>query len=405
MSPAADPSYREMVLDRARTGFSRFQRQDLADLALAVIIAVLAMLGTLTGSYGDRDGLVLLLDLAITLPLALRRRYPLATFVTILAMIDVRALLLSDLDGAGVFLGLLIGVYSLAAHARLPRAVAGIIAFVPAIIWASWLTTGNPYEDLAFIATLVGGFWLAGRVVWSRNRLVEQLAEQAEELRRSRDAEARARVAEQRARIGRDVHDVVAHSVSLMVVQAEAGEAQLAHDHPSSECLRAIQRVGRSTLNELRTVLGALADDRDRIQARSTTGGPGLRDVHLLAADLAEAGLHVDLQVEGDVGTIAGGVDVAAYRILQEALTNTLRHSPGARVSACVSVTPGEVIVDVVDSGGTRVAPDANGTGRGLIGMQERAALYGGQVQAGPTDDGFQVHARIPDPFTTETSA
>lgn len=396
-----------MVLDRARTGLSRFQRQDLADLALAVIIAVLAMVGTLTGSYGDRYGLVLVLDLAITLPLALRRRYPLATFLTILAMIDVRALLLSDLDGAGVFLGLLVGVYSLGAHARLRRAVAGIIAFVPAIIWASWLTTGNPFEDLAFIVTLVGGFWLAGRVVWSRNRLVEQLAEQAEELRRSREAEARARVAEQRARIGRDVHDVVAHSVSLMVVQAEAGEAQLAHDHPSSECLRAIQRVGRSTLAELRTVLGALADDRDQIPARSSTGGPGLRDVNLLAANLAEAGLHVDLHVEGDVGIIAGGVDVAAYRILQEALTNALRHAPGARVSACVNVTPGEVIVDVVDSGGTRVAltPDVNGTGRGLIGMQERAALYGGEVQAGPTDDGFQVHARIPDPFTAESSA
>src|SRR5262245_5289921 len=125
MSPEQFPSYREMVLDRAWTGLSRFQRQDLADLALAVIIAVLAMVGTLTGSYGDRDGLVLLLDLAVTLPLALRRRYPLLTFLTILAMIDVRALLLSDLDGAGVFLGLLVGVYSLGAHARLPRAIAG----------------------------------------------------------------------------------------------------------------------------------------------------------------------------------------------------------------------------------------------------------------------------------------
>ena len=150
-------------------------------------------------------------------------------------VINLRALLLGDLQGAGVFLGVLVGGYSLGAHAPLRPAVAGMVAFVPAIMCASWLDTGDPFDDLAFIVTLVGGFWVAGRVVWSREQLVQRLAEQSEELRRSRDAEARAQAAEQRARIGRDVHDVVAHSVSLMVVQAEAGEAQLAPDHPSAE--------------------------------------------------------------------------------------------------------------------------------------------------------------------------
>ena len=216
----------------------------------------LSMVGTLTGTYGDRYGQVLLLDLAVTLPLALRRRAPLLTFLTILAMIVARALLLGDLEGGGVFFSLIVGGYSLGAHAPLRRALVGILAFVPAMMWAAWLTTGNALDDLVFIVTLIGGFWLAGRVVWSRNRLLEKLVEQSEELRLSREAEARARAAEHRARIGRDVHDVVAHSVSLMVVQAEAGEAQLGHDHPSAECLRAIQRVGRSTLSELRTVLG-----------------------------------------------------------------------------------------------------------------------------------------------------
>ena len=110
---------------------------------------------------------------------------------------------------------------------------------VPVLAFSSWRSTGDPFEDLVFIATLVGGFWVAGRVVWSREQLLRRLAEQAEELELGREAEARARVAEQRARIARDVHDVVAHSVSLMVVQAEAGEAQLSSDEASAECLRA----------------------------------------------------------------------------------------------------------------------------------------------------------------------
>src|SRR4029079_11626188 len=186
---------------------------------------------------------------------------------------NLRALLLGDLQGAGVFLAVLVGGDSLGAHAPIRGAAAGMVAFVPAIMCASWLDMGDPLDDLAFIVTLVGGFWVAGRVVWSRDQLVQRLAQQFGELRHSREEKARARAAEQRARIGRDVHDVVAHSVSLMVVQAEAGEAQLGHDHPSAECLRAIQRVGRSTLSDLRTVLGTIAEDREASEAPSS-GAP-----------------------------------------------------------------------------------------------------------------------------------
>ena len=384
----------------------RFRRQDLADLALALLIAALAMIETALGAYGtDRIGFVLLFDVAVTLPLALRRRHPLLTFVLILAVINLQALVFGDLQGSGFFLGLLVGGYSLGAHAPIRPAVVGMVAFVPAIMCASWLDVGNPFDDLEFIVTLVGGFWVAGRVVWSRSRLAQRLADQTEELRRSRDAEARAQAAEQRARIGRDVHDVVAHSVSLMVVQAEAGEAQLPPDHPSAESLRAIQRVGRSTLTELRGVLGALAEDRvpGTPEGPERSPNPGLRDAHRLAADLAEAGLELDLRVEGDLTELPEGVDLAAYRILQEALTNALRHSPGARVEGRVQVRHEEVVLDVVDTGGPPTAGDdrvrrsqANGSGRGLVGMHERARLYGGHVEAGPTEDGFEVHARIP---------
>jgi signal transduction histidine kinase len=362
------------------------------------------MVGTLTGTYGGSTGKVLLLDLAVTLPLALRRRAPLLTFVTVLAMIDARALLLGDLEGGGVFFGLIIGGYSLGAHASLRRALVGILAFLPAMMWAAWLTTGDALDDLVFIVTLIGGFWLAGRVVWSRNRLLERLVEQSEELRLSREAEARARAAEHRARIGRDVHDVVAHSVSLMVVQAEAGEAQLSHDHPSAQCLRAIQRVGRSTLGELRTVLGTMAEDQEADPTGTAShGGPRLRDAHRLAADLAEAGLQVDLKIESGAVEMSDEVELAAYRILQEALTNVLRHAPEAMVTARARVADGDLLVDVVSSGG-RATPTqyGNGVGRGVTGMKERAARHGGEVLAGPTEDGFWVRARIPLQHTAE---
>jgi signal transduction histidine kinase len=416
-SPAMMPKphsspYRETVLDGARATLLRLRRQDLVDLALAALVTALAMAETLTGTYGhDRTALVLLFNAAVTLPLALRRRYPLLTFAAVVTVIVLQALLLGNMDGAGVFLGLLVGGYSLGAHAPIQRAVPGMVAFVPAIMTASWLDVGDPFDDLAFIVTLVGGFWAAGRVVWSRNRLVERLAEQTAELERSREAEARALAAEQRARIGRDVHDVVAHSVSLMVVQAEAGEAQLTGDHPSAECLRAIQRVGRSTLTELRSVLGALSDDPEADGPAASDGSerglrtptPSLRDTHRLVADLAGAGLDVDLHVEGDLAVPSDGRDLAAYRIMQEALTNALRHAPASRVTARVRVDPDQLVVEVIDDGGTVPgSPRAHGTGRGLVGMRERARLYGGDVEAGPYDDGFRVCARIPLPSSVE---
>lgn len=350
----------------------------------------------MTGAYGRSEfGTALLLDLAVTLPLAFRRRHPLATFLVILAVIDLRALLLGDLEGAGVFLGLLIGGYSLGAYAPLRQALTGLAVFVPAMMYASWLDIGDPLDDLEFMVTLVGGFWLAGRIVWSRNRLVDQLAEQSQELRRSREAEAEARAAEQRAHIGRDVHDVVAHSVTLMVVQAEAGEAQIDGSHPSAECLRTIQRVGRSTLVELRAVLGAMADETVATQPMSSAG-PGLSHADRLAADLTEAGLDLVLVVDPGSEHLPPELNLAAYRILQEALTNALRHSPGAHVDARVRITHDDVVVEVSDKGGVPDRSDRPGYGRGLAGMRERAHAHGGDITAGPVDAGFTVRARLP---------
>ena len=145
MSPDCASPYRGTVLESMWTRLPDRRRQDLADLALAGLVAALAVTETMTGSYGTPEfGRALLVDLAVTLPLALRRRHPLATFLVILLVIDLRALLLGDLDGAGVFLGLLIGGYSLGAYAPLRRALIGMAAFVPAMMYASWLNIGDP---------------------------------------------------------------------------------------------------------------------------------------------------------------------------------------------------------------------------------------------------------------------
>ena len=393
---------------RVRALALRLRREDLVDPALAVLMAVVATLEALShtlGTAGQTEAIVW--GLAEIAPLAVRRRFPVAVWLTILTLVAAQSAVTGSNEGFGVFFGLLVGVYTVGAHTPLRTAVVSLLAVVPVVAYTNWRSTGNPFDDTAFIVTLLSGFWAAGRVVWSRNQLVLRLAEQSEQLRRGREAEARVFAAEQRERIARDVHDVVAHSVSLMVVQAEAGEAQLPAGAPSAECLRAIQRVGRSTLTELRGLLSALGEDSGPTSPDQTdptrAPSPRLRDADLLVSELAAAGLAVDLSLEGDAGELPAGVDLAAYRILQEALTNALRHAGAATVHARVVAGPDEVVVDVVDFGG---GPRMNGHdlhgGRGLPGMRERARLYGGEVRAGPTDEGFRVHARIPVPSVAE---
>ena len=240
-------------------------------------------------------------------PLAVRRRFPLAVWLTILALVTAQAAVTGTNEGDGVFFGLLVGCYTVAAHTPRRTAVCSLLLLVPVVGYTNWRSTGNPLDDTVFIVTLVSGFWIAGRVVWSRNQLVLRLAEQSEELRRSRAAEARALAAEQRERIARDVHDVVAHSVSLMVVQAEAGEAQLPAEDASAECLRAIQRVGRSTLTELRGLLGALGEDaagRPRTERSARAPSPRLRDADLLVGRAGGGRPRRRPPLEGDAGDL-----------------------------------------------------------------------------------------------------
>ena len=386
----------------SRVVAGRLTREDRVDAALAVLMAAVSTIATLAGNYDEGPAwLAVVTGLLLTLPLAVRRRFPAGVFSFVLLMIVLGSALLGSTEGVGVFFGLLVSTYTLAAHRPLRVAVTGLLVFVPVMAFAGWRDSGDPLEDLPFIVGLVGGFWVAGRVVWSRQRLVEQLQTQAAELERGRAAEARAVAAEERARIARDVHDVVAHSVSVMVVQAEAGEALLPDAERSGQALRAIQDTGRATLGELRHLLGVLEGEStgDLWRQPSRQPRPRLRDAGRLAEQMRRAGLDVRLRIEGPTAEIPPGVDLAAYRVLQEALTNAVRHAGRTTVEATVRVRPDEVLVEVVDQGSgdsSGIRPGTTRGGRGLIGMRERVTLYGGEVESGPTESGFRVRARIP---------
>lgn len=378
----------------------RLTREDRVDAALAVVLALVATVETLAGNFDEGPmWRVIVTGLLLTLPLAVRRRFPVGVFVFVLLVIVLESALLGSTEGLGVFFGLLVSTYTLAAHRALRPALV-VLLFVPVMAFASWRDNGDPFEDLVFIVALVGGFWVAGRIVWSRQQIVEQLKAQAAELERGRAAEARAVAAEERARIARDLHDVVAHSVSVMVVQAEAGEALLPDAERSGRALRAIQDTGRATLAELRHLLGVLDGDRGTdAEERSRQPSPRLRDVDRLVQQMRTAGLAVELHIEGSLANIPPGVDLAAYRVLQEAFTNALRHAGRTTVVATVRVEPGEVVVEVIDDGPDSASsrqPETTGAGRGLMGMRERVGFYGGAVECGPTGSGFRVRARIP---------
>jgi signal transduction histidine kinase len=248
-----------------------------------------------------------------------------------------------------------------------------------------------------------GGAWLLGRALRGRGQHAEQLAQRAAQLEADQQAQARAAVAAERARIARELHDVIAHSVSVMVIQAGAAEQLLGQ---APERARgppeAVQDTGRQTIVELRRLLGILREDG---QEPSLAPQPGLAGLDLLVEEMRQAGLPVQLRVEGRPGRLPPGIDLAAYRILQEALTNTLRHAGPARAEVTVRYQDHAVELEVLDDGpgaGPHAAVDV-GSGQGLVGMRERVALYGGTLQAGPRDTtagsaatGYAVRARLP---------
>jgi signal transduction histidine kinase len=331
-----------------------------------------------------------------TLPLAARRRFPGA----VLGISVASGLAVAALGVPPEILGpaILVAVYSVAAYGDRWVSLAGLAAAELGSA-AVQLTPGKFQAPTVITNGLVfAAAWLLGRFVGVRRAYTAQL-EQTAELERTRAEQARRAVAEERLRLARELHDVVAHSISVIAVQSGVG-AHVASTQPeeAAKALAAIEATSRAALTELRRLLGVLRQE-DEPEA-DLAPVPGLADLDGLLAEVAKAGLAVRLQVEGRPAQLPAGVDLSAYRIVQEALTNVVKHAGPARAQVVVGYRDRDVTVEVTDDGRGVVAPAGDGrarVGHGLIGMRERVAVFGGDLEVGPRPGGgFRVAARLP---------
>jgi signal transduction histidine kinase len=379
-------------------------RPPLADVLLAAGVLVVAQVETwMTSSFQPKPPLALLAVL-ITVPLAWRRRAPFGALLAMGVAASVLGTGWPELSALYTFIALVVAVFSVGAYAEPRRAVVGC-ALVIVWFWTGALIDNVHHpgqrgpSDLAFVAVVFGGAWLLGRAFRGRGQHAEQLAQRAAQLEADQQAQARTAVAAERARIARELHDVIAHSVSVMVIQAGAAEQLLGQAPERARGpLEAVQDTGRQTIVELRRLLGILREDG---QEPSLAPQPGLDGLDLLLEEMRQAGLPVQLRVEGRPWRLTPGIDLTAYRIVQEALTNTLRHAGPARAEVIVRYQDHAVKLEVLDDGRRAGSPAADaGSGQGLVGMRERVALYGGRLQAGPraatAGAGYAVWARLP---------
>ncbi|WP_460778057.1 sensor histidine kinase [Nocardiopsis nanhaiensis] len=367
---------------------------------------VLLTAGALLGHTGDgAHGLLsapphLVITFALLLPLAMRRTLPVAVFAVVAAVAAVQIVLGTGLIVAD--LAVVIALYTVAAHCRLLWSVtalgvveAGLVLIMVQSPYASWDDWGA-FAAYTFLILLC---WVTGLYVRVRRRYFAGLEERAQWLERERDARAQAAVAEERERIAREMHDVVAHSLSVMVVQAEG--ATYAVDRAPDRARTALETIagtGRAALAEVRGILGVLRGDDG---AEEYAPRPGIGQLGQVVDQVRAAGLPVEFTVEGEQRPLATGVELAAYRVVQEALTNTLKHAGPGVGSVRVEVRYGSDTLElrVLDDGWGLFAPRGTDQdrGHGLIGMRERVSVYGGSVRVGPHEDGgYEVVASLP---------
>jgi signal transduction histidine kinase len=364
------------------------------DAALAV---GLALAGLIEAAVVVPTGLLPEAALAAvvgTVPLAWRRLLPIATMLIVVGSLVVIGFSNVDIaDLMAPFVGIVIAMYSVGAHAARRRSLVGLALGLALAAISVTLETGFSIADYSFAAIAAAGPWLAGAALRGRRLEATELATRAARLEREQEEQARLAVAEERARIARELHDVIAHNVTVMTVQAGAVRRLLAPaQERERDTLLGVERTGREALNEMRRLLGML---RATDEAQALAPQPSLRYLDSLVEQLRDAGLPVELRIEGTPVELPPSLDLSAYRIVQEALTNTLKHSGGGRSRVVVRYREHDVELEIADDG--RGTTNGTGSGSGLVGMRERAALVGGQVEAGPAaDGGYAVRARLP---------
>ena len=364
--------------------------------ALVLAFTVAAVVETFVMRDMQHRVAVAAISLGWSLPWLARRRWPFGVPLVVCAMLALLALVAGkDADsltlpfiaalGAAVFFG---------SQRDLRHAVAGWCAIIGAAGVFDHQTGGlTDFFWTTFIFSLA---WVFGRALGSRTEQARELRARIAVAERDR-AEAAARAtAEERARIARELHDVVAHSVSVMVVQTSGVRRLLKEEqHREREALLSVEQIGRQALTEMRRMLGVMRTSGEQ-PAAALAPQPGLQHLDRLIAQVKEAGLPVTLRVEGERRGLSPGVDLSAYRIVQEGLTNVLKHSKGSRADVLVHFDDSAVRLEISDDGS---ASSHNGVvdGQGLVGMRERVALYGGTLEAGPREGGgYVLRAELP---------
>jgi signal transduction histidine kinase len=300
----------------------------------------------------------------------------------------------NSLRGLAWLLVMFAAAYSLGAHASFHRAVAGLVVAAPVVAVIGHrgelglaLNQGDNGKAAVVAASLqLLAFWLAGVVVHARQQAASLAARSAALQRQAERA-----TAAERARIARELHDVVAHHLSVIVLQAAGTRAS---GKPAEAALEKIENSARQALDETSRLLNVL---RDPDEEAGLGPQPGIGELASLAASVRAAGLPVNLVIDGDLAPLPAVVDVSVYRIVQEALTNVLKHAGPARAEATIGCEAGTITIEVTDNGSGQPGSGSRGGGHGLAGMRERAAVFGGELTAGPRPGGgFAVRARLP---------
>ena len=372
------------------------------DIAWATVLAVISV-GALWVEQPDSsdnqrraDLLGVVLALASAIPLVWRRRRP--AEVLGLAGLTSIALELAGYSNAGpiTVLVALYTVASIAERRRSLQALAVTATAVLVVLVANWdeLTAIDVFANYVVFGTA----WILGDNVRTRRRYVAELEEKAVRMEAEREAQAERAAVAERTRIARELHDVVAHSVSMMTVQAGAARRLLDRtgaDSDARDAVATVEATGREALAELRRAVGVLREDGE---GSGTAPQPGVGDIAALVARAQDAGLSVELTLEGEPRPLPSGVDLSAYRIAQEALTNAFKHAGPAHAVVRVCYGTDALEVQVIDDGrGAAADPAPGGGGNGLVGMRERVAMFGGDLRAGPRPGGgYEVRARLP---------
>ena len=330
----------------------------------------------------------------LVLPLFARRRFPFAgpaAYWVLAAGISFVDPLLIPYPESVFSLGLA-AAFLLGNLRGVRRAGLGLVIVLGATETLIYNIPGHSVEQLVFIPVDFAVAWVAGLAVRTRVEQAEVATSHATRAEQERDAATRVAVAEERVRIARELHDIVAHAVSVMVLQVGAVRHQLpiamAEDR---DALSAVELAGRGALTEMRRLLSVMRRDEDGVDFAPQ---PGLDGLDSLVKEIGRAGLPVELHLEGERFPLPPGIDLSAYRIIQEGLTNALKHARANHADVTVRYTPDEIGIEVRDDG--TGATRSDGHGHGLIGIRERVNLYGGKMTAGTTNGGFTLGARLP---------